>query len=102
MTKQERKALHEGDGLVYIIHFEKKLKHAGHYIGFCEAGNLEKRMATHRAGNGSKLMAAVTEAGINWEVAHVFEGKSRHFERYLKNQKNSKRFCPFCRDSARG
>ena len=85
-------------GLVYVIHFKKPFKHAKHYIGFCEFGNLEKRMEAHRKGNGSKLMKAVTEAGIDWEVANIYENVDRGFERKLKNQKNSARFCPFCND----
>lgn len=85
-------------GIVYLIHFEKPLKHARHYIGFCEFGNLEKRMEQHRKGNGSKLMAAVNEAGIGWEVAKIWENVDRSFERRLKNRNGASRFCPFCKD----
>ncbi len=85
-------------GTVYLICFKEKLHHAKHYIGFCEEGNLEARIERHRAGNGSKLMAAVTQAGIAWEVARVWEDVDRNFERQLKNSKNGPRLCPFCND----
>ncbi len=85
-------------GIVYLIHFKTPFKHARHYIGFCEFGNLEKRMEKHRNGNGSKLMAAVTAAGIEWEVAKIWENVDRGFERQLKNRNGASRFCPFCKD----
>ena len=85
-------------GSVYLICFKSKLHHAKHYVGFAEEGNLEKRIETHRRGNGSKLMKAVNQNGIEWEVARVWENKTRGFERRIKNQNNTKRYCPFCSD----
>jgi predicted GIY-YIG superfamily endonuclease len=82
-------------GIVYLIHFEKKLHHAQHYLGYCEDGNLEARLERHIRGDGSKLMRAVMEAGIQWKVVKTWEG-DRHFERSLKRKKNSSRLCPCC------
>ncbi len=82
-------------GMVYLIHFHRKLNRAGHYIGYTD--NLEKRLLCHKSGNGSKLMKAVVVAGISWEVVRVWENVDRHFERRLKNQKNSPKLCPICK-----
>ena len=88
----------EHRGIVYLIHFHSPLHHARHYIGFCEFGNLEQRLAAHRAGNGSKLMRAVSAAGIEWELAETWDNVDRGFERQLKRRKSTARFCPICRD----
>lgn len=86
-------------GIVYLIHFEKPFHHARHYLGFCEDGNLDKRMACHRSGNGSRLMAAVSRAGIAWSVVRTWEGVDRNFERSLKNRKEGPKFCPTCQEA---
>jgi predicted GIY-YIG superfamily endonuclease len=82
-------------GTIYLIHFETKLHHAQHYLGFCEDGNLEARLARHISGHGSKLMRAVMEAGIRWRVSRVWAG-DRHLERHLKRKKSSRSLCPCC------
>ncbi len=83
-------------GKVYLICFEKKYHHAKHYIGFAES-DVEKRLEKHRKGQGAKLLKALNKAGINYSVVRVWEDVDRHFERKLKNCKNSKRYCPYCK-----
>lgn len=80
--------------MVYLIHFDQNLKHARHYIGFTD--DLQKRLKTHRAGYGGRLMAAVIENGINWRVARTWPDATRNNERYLKNKKNAPALCPIC------
>jgi predicted GIY-YIG superfamily endonuclease len=81
--------------MVYLIHFDKPFKHASHYIGWAKR-DLEQRMKHHRSGTGSKLMKAVTNAGIGWKVVKVWEDGDRTFERSLKNKKKSSCICPVC------
>jgi predicted GIY-YIG superfamily endonuclease len=81
-------------GTVYLIHFDKKLAHAGHYIGWSQS--LSQRLMHHRNGTGSALMRAVTHAGIDFKVAKTWEGVTRAFERELHNKKNTARICPLC------
>lgn len=81
--------------MVYLIHFDGHLAHAQHYIGFCEE-NLAQRVKRHREGRGSKLMRAVTRAGISWHVVRTWENGNRDFEKRLKNRKNAKKLCPIC------
>jgi hypothetical protein len=85
-------------GTIYLLHFEKPYHHARHYLGWTEANSLDDRLHHHRNGNkeGSKLMAAVSKAGIGFTIARLWAG-TRHDERKLKNQKNaSKQLCPIC------
>jgi len=87
--------------MVYLIHFAQKLKHAQHYIGFVEK-DLEQRLEKHRSGNGAKILKALKEAGIPWEVVKVWEDGDRTFERSLKNKKKSSCLCPTCQAAANG
>ncbi len=81
--------------MVYLIHFDQPLKHAQHYIGFVES-DLDQRIEKHKNGTGAKIMKAVNEAGIPWQVVKVWKDGDRTFERKLKNRKNSKCMCPLC------
>ena len=93
---------------VYLIHFDRPLGNpdnprgqAQHYIGY--ADDLERRLAQHRSGNGSALMAAVTRAGIGWQVARTWPDGDRTLERRLKRMKAAPRLlCPICRELRRG
>lgn len=80
---------------VYLLHFDKPYHHAKHYIGY--AVNVEERIADHAAGRGARLMAVINEAGITFQVARVWEGANRRFERKLKRRKNAPRLCPICK-----
>ena len=82
------------NGIVYLLHFDRSYRHARHYIGFTQ--NLEQRLAEHRAGRGSPLIAAAIADGIDFQLAAVWEG-DRHDERRLHRQKNARaRLCPIC------
>lgn len=82
--------------MVYLIHFSEKLHHAQHYIGFVE-NNLKQRIKKHQKNKGAKLLIAVNDKGISWEVVRVWEEGDRTFERKLKNCKKARCFCPVCR-----
>jgi predicted GIY-YIG superfamily endonuclease len=81
--------------MVYLIHFDKKYKHAQHYIGFVE-NDLVKRMKLHRSGNGAKLLSALNAQGITYDVVRTWNDADRNFERSLKNRKKSSCLCPVC------
>lgn len=80
--------------MVYLIHFDRPLHHARHYLGYCADGTLEVRLIRHRAGRGARLLAVLRELNIGWRVVRVFEG-DRHLERRLKGR-GSSRLCPVC------
>ena len=80
--------------MIYLIHFDRPLHHARHYLGYCDDGTLEMRLIRHRAGRGARLLAVLREQNIGWRVVRVFEG-DRRLERRLKA--NSRvRLCPIC------
>lgn len=83
--------------MIYLIHFDKPLKHASHYIGFVDGKrNLNKRIERHKSGQGAKILRAANQAGINWEVVRTWKDGTRDDERKLKNRKNAKHLCPTC------
>ena len=79
---------------VYLIHLDKPLKHARHYLGFSE--DLFKRLQKHRTGQGAAFMKAIEKHCISWHVSRIWEG-DRTFERVLKDQHNASHLCPTCR-----
>jgi predicted GIY-YIG superfamily endonuclease len=90
--------------MVYLLHFSQPLGntanphgYAQHYIGYCKDGELDRRLAVHRSGNGARIMAAVRAAGIGYTVAVVWGERGRDYERWLKRQKHASRFCPICK-----
>lgn len=89
-------------GTVYLLHFAQPISPAHtcrHYLGF--ADDLERRIAEHRAGRGSRLCEVARERNISFEVARTWQG-SRKLERRLKNWHNSPKLCPICRAQPNG
>ena len=82
--------------MVYLIHFQSKLHHAQHYIGFVET-DLLQRIELHLSNKGAKLLAAVNNQGIRWQVVRVWLEGDRRIERKLKNYKKARCFCPICK-----
>ena len=79
--------------MVYLVHLERKLAHAQHYVGSCD--DLEARLERHRQGGGARLMEVVTSQGISWTVVRTWPG-GRQLERELKRYHASNRLCPLC------
>jgi hypothetical protein len=89
------------EGACYLLHFEPQFKHAGRYVGWTsvQPGEsaleaVQDRFDVHMSGKGSPLVRAAVEAGCVVVIARVWEGVDRHFERAIKEGKNSKRLDP--------
>lgn len=78
-------------GTVYLLHFDRPLQH---YLGWAQ--DHMDRVNDHLDGRGAKIMAAAVAAGIQAELVRTWEGKTRKFERKLKNRKNARGLCPKC------
>ena len=75
----------------YLICLDQPYFHARHYVGFSD--DIQRRIQTHRKGQGSPLLAAALAAGIDFRLVRVWPGADRHFERKLHNRHGS-RLCP--------
>jgi predicted GIY-YIG superfamily endonuclease len=80
-------------GTVYLIHFDERYQHAGHYTGWTT--DLDARLTEHAAGTGARLMEVIKEAGITWRLARTWAG-TRRLERSLKRSGGMARRCPVC------
>jgi predicted GIY-YIG superfamily endonuclease len=81
-------------GGVYLIHFDRRYRHAGHYTGW--STDLAARLAEHGRGDGARLMAVIKDAGITWTIARIWPGADRGKERRLKRSGGASRYCPIC------
>lgn len=81
--------------MIYLIHLDRPLGHAKHYLGYTEAETVTARFQRHKSGYGARLLAAANELGIDYSVVRVWEG-SKKLERRLKRRKNSPDLCPVC------
>jgi predicted GIY-YIG superfamily endonuclease len=82
--------------MVYLLHFNRKLHHAGHYLG--ATANLDRRIRQHRGGTSSAcLMRAIYKAGIGFELVRTWTGDFE-LERQLKRRKNNSKLCPICQN----
>ena len=81
---------------LYLLHFEPRYQHAGHYLGYSK--DIDARVAEHLACNGksSPLVKAAVEAGCEVTVARLIPGGTRTLERKLKNQGGLAVHCPIC------
>jgi hypothetical protein len=89
-------------GTVYLLHFDQRYEHAGHYTGWAE--DLDHRIAEHLGGRAARLIEVITQAGIGFRLARTWPGVTRARERQLKRQGGASRYCPICQDDrkARG
>jgi len=83
-------------GFIYLLHFHKPFKHARHYTGW--AKDVDARIGEHFDGSAhpSCLVKAACAAGIGFDVARIWEGKTRVDERQMKLQGGAARRCPIC------
>ena len=80
-------------GVVYLVHFDRPYRHAGHYTGWtCD---LSARLAEHGTGRGARLLQVIRGAGIGWTLARTWPG-DRAREPALKRQGGASRRCPLC------
>lgn len=84
---------------VYLLHLDQPLAHARHYTGW--STHLEDRLEHHANGTGARFTQVLRERGITWQLARVWDGADRRFERRLKNTKNVRRYCPICEGEKR-
>jgi hypothetical protein len=83
-------------GGVYLLHFEQRYEHAGHYTG--HADDFNNRVAEQASGDSraARLLQVIAQAGIGFRLARVWPGASKGYERSLKNSGGASRYCPIC------
>jgi predicted GIY-YIG superfamily endonuclease len=98
-----------GPGTCYLLHFTEpyagtpartgnKPQIVSHYLGLAPV-SLGRRLAAHRSGNGARLIAVISAAGIGWELARTWP-PAPGLERRLKKRKKARELCPICSPGA--
>jgi hypothetical protein len=86
----------------YLVHLDRPLggpvHFAQHYVGHTQ--NLDRRLETHRAGLGARILAAANQRGIGYDVVRTWPG-GREVERRIKAHHNAPRLCPACAGGGR-
>lgn len=82
---------------VYLLHYDKPLHHARHYVG-CTC-DLENRLRLHKMGHSTaKITAAFHDHGSTFMLARIWE-TVRGFElesHIKKHYKATVKLCPIC------
>ncbi len=101
MTAPAQAVVTRGSGC-YLLHFEPRYKHAGHYLGWAE--DIGRRVYDHEMGqSGVPLTTAAARAGVSMTLARTWPGLDRDGERKLKGFRNTgrkgglRRLCPICK-----
>jgi len=80
--------------MIYLLHYDRPLHHAQHYLGSCDD---PQRIQDHGDRTSrARLPHVFSELEIQFVVTGTWEG-GRTGERKLKNQKNAHVLCPICR-----
>lgn len=85
---------------VYLICFNRPYGTRGvrHCLGW--SSDVHQRVKTHKEGGpkSARLLAALKDAGVKWQVSKIWVGKDRKVEAGMKKQKKSfARVCPLCK-----
>jgi len=89
----------------YLIHFDTPYtspngaKVIQHYLGW--GGNIAKRLRTHQAGTGARVMQVVTDAGVPWRCVRRWKDATRQDERRFKRWHHHALLCPVCRKAGK-
>lgn len=81
---------------VYLLHVDPSWRGRSHYIGFTNSSHPASRVARHKAGRGGTYTSRLVRAGHNLKLAVFWPGADENFERWLKEQRNTKLWCPCC------
>lgn len=89
----------ESSVIIYVLHFERPMSHARHYIGSTPPGRLQQRVREHQTGRGANICRVAVERGIGLVLAATMIG-TRSDERRAKAS-HGPRLCPLCGGSGK-
>lgn len=108
-AKTKRDDMPRQPGYVYLLHFTEAIGSADnprgraqHYVG-CTT-DLRTRLTGHAHGRTARIVAAVIERGLEWQLAAVgvtHRRGMRKIERQVKNWHSARKFCPLCGNEGR-
>lgn len=87
---------------LYLLHFEPRYKHAGHYLGYAKWGiaDYARRVARGVAFAPHPLVQNAVCSGLEVTVAAIYPGLDRTDRRRMRARGGLSRICPVCRELA--
>jgi len=82
--------------MLYLLHFDKPLGFARHYLGCCAENRLQARLREHATGQGARLTARASAGGVTMYLARVFPEMSYEQEKRYKVASHFDKLCPLC------
>lgn len=83
--------------MVYLLHFDPRYRHAGHYLGYTE--DVVSRFHLHLRGRGSPLVKAAVRGGCKIVLVRLWN-EDGNAEQELKRSGSRARLCPVCNPKA--
>jgi len=81
---------------LYLLHFEPRFKHAGHYLGVARGNrNVVHRWLEHKQGKGANLTRHAKNAGSQLILARIWLNAEFKLETKLKGRGLAP-LCPIC------
>jgi predicted GIY-YIG superfamily endonuclease len=84
--------------MLYLLHFDPRYRHAGHYLGYTE--DLPKRFAMHLQGKGSPLVKAAVNHGSRIILVRIWAEDGNAEQEIKRVVRSGVRLCPVCNDRA--
>jgi hypothetical protein len=86
---------------LYLLHFEPRYRHAGHYLGYAkrDTAGYARRVARGAALPPHPLVECAVASCEEVRVAAIFHGADRADRRRMRARGSLARICPICRES---
>lgn len=83
-------------GILHEISLAEHTRPTRRKLTALQATGVALRIAAHRAGTGSNLLAVVGAAGIEFEIVRIWTSVTEHTEKALKDLNDRVGLCPVC------
>jgi hypothetical protein len=88
-------------GILHEIFLAEHTRVTRRRLTALQATGVALRIARHRAGTGSNLLAVVAAAGIEFEITRIWTSVTEHHEKALKDLNDRVGLCPRCKPGTR-
>lgn len=82
--------------IIYLLHFDRPIGFARHYLGRSTLARLEKRLADHAKGHGAALTREAVRRQIGFHVAQLWITQDSKAEQRLKVRSHYGKLCTIC------
>lgn len=92
MTEQQGPPL-----TIYLLHFDRNVGQARHYLGITRADRLDERLAEHCGEHAASLTSRAAQQQIPFTLVRTWPAETYADERRMKRAGHLRERCPICR-----